>query len=61
MSTLVLRADPALGPPFTTEHEARFSQRTSCDVEMIHGASHFIHDEQPERFLLKLRRFLDAL
>jgi len=60
--TLVLRADPALGPAFTTEHEARFrSTNPHADVEMIHGASHFIHDEQPERFLLKLRRFLDAL
>jgi len=60
--TLVLRADPAFGPAFTTEHEARFrSTNPHADVEMIHGASHFIHDEQPERFLLKLRRFLDAL
>ena len=59
---LVLRADPAFGPAFTTEHEARFrSTNPHADVEMIHGASHFIHDEQPERFLLKLHRFLDAL
>ncbi len=60
--TLVLRADPAFGPAFTAEHETRFrSANPHADVEVIYGASHFIHDEQPERFLLKLRRFLDAL
>lgn len=59
---LVLRADPAFGPAFTAEHEARFrSANPYADVEVIHGASHFIHDEQPERFLLKLHKFLDAL
>lgn len=59
---LVLRADPALGPAFTAEHEARFrSTNPHAKVEVIHGASHFIHDEQPERFLLKLHRFLDEL
>ena len=59
---LVLRADPAFGAAFTAEHEARFrSTNPHADVEMIHGASHFMHDEQPERFLLKLHRFLDAL
>jgi pimeloyl-ACP methyl ester carboxylesterase len=59
---LVLRADPAFGPAFTAEHEARFrSANPHADVEVIHGASHFIHDEQPERFLLKLHRFLDEL
>jgi len=59
---LVLRADPALGPAFTVEHEARFrSTNPHADVQVIHGASHFIHDEQPERFLLKLHRFLDEL
>ena len=60
--TLVLRADPAFGPAFTAEHETRFrSTNPHADVEVIHGASHFIHDEQPERFLHKLRKFLDAL
>jgi pimeloyl-ACP methyl ester carboxylesterase len=29
-------------------------------VEMVHGASHFIHDEQPERFLLELEDLFDA-
>ncbi|MDR3650949.1 MAG: alpha/beta hydrolase [Acidimicrobiales bacterium] len=59
---LVLRADTAFGPAFTAEHEARFrSANSRAEVEVIHGASHFIHDEQPERFLLKLHKFLDAL
>ena len=59
---LVLRADPAFGPAFTAEHEARFrSTNPHADVEVIHTASHFIHDEQPERFLLKLHRILDAV
>jgi|ERR1700688_1014882 len=59
---LVLRADPAFGAAFTAEHEARFcSANPHVEVEVVHGASHFIHDEQPERFLLKLQGFLDTL
>ena len=59
---LVLRADPAFGPAFTADHETRFrSANPHAQVEVMHNASHFIHDEQPERFLLKLHRFLDAL
>jgi len=58
----VLRADPTLGPAFTAEHEARFrTKNPNADVVVIHGASHFIHDEQPGHFLLELRGFLDTL
>jgi pimeloyl-ACP methyl ester carboxylesterase len=52
---VVLRADPALGPAFTTEDEARFLQTNpSARVVMCEGASHAIHDEQPARFLDEL-------
>lgn len=57
----VLRADPALGKGFSDEDEARFrSSNPKAKVEMVHGASHFIHDEQPERFLLELEDLFDA-
>jgi len=59
---LVLRADPTFGAAFTAEDEPRFrSTNPHAEVEVVHGASHFIHDEQPERLLLKLHRFLDTL
>jgi len=58
----LLRADPTLGKGLTDENEARFrSSNPHAEVEMVHGASHFIHDEQPERFLLELHRLFDTL
>lgn len=58
----VLRADPALGKGFSDEDAARFrSSNRKAEVEMVDGASHFIHDEQPERFLLELEDLFDAL
>ena len=58
----VLRADSTFGPAFAAEDEARFrSTNPHADVTVIHGASHFIHDEQPQRFLLEVHGFIDAL
>lgn len=58
----ILRADPDLDAAFTAEDEARFrSTNGHAEVAVIHGASHFIHDEQRERFLLELHGFLDAI
>ncbi len=53
--TVVLRADPALGPAFTADDEARFLQTNPhARVAVFEGASHAIHDEQPARFLDEL-------
>jgi pimeloyl-ACP methyl ester carboxylesterase len=58
----LLRADPALGPAFTAEHEARFrATNPHAVVTEIEGASHLIHDEQPGRFLSEVRALLDEL
>ena len=58
----LLRADPALGPAFTAEHEARFrATNPHAVVTEITGASHLIHDEQPERVLSEVRALLDEL
>jgi pimeloyl-ACP methyl ester carboxylesterase len=58
----VLRADPAFGAAFGADHEARFrSTNRHADVQLLQGASHFIHDEMPESFLLELQAFIDAL
>jgi pimeloyl-ACP methyl ester carboxylesterase len=58
----VLRADPALGPAFTAEHEVRFrATNPHAVVREIEGASHLIHDEQPERFLSEVCALLDEL
>jgi pimeloyl-ACP methyl ester carboxylesterase len=52
---VVLRADPALGPAFSTDDEARFLQTNPlARVVVVEGASHAIHDEQPARFLDEL-------
>jgi pimeloyl-ACP methyl ester carboxylesterase len=53
---VVLRADPALGAAFSEADEARFLvANPAARVVMVAGASHAIHDEQPERFLDELR------
>lgn len=58
----VLRADPALGAAFTAEHDARFlATNPHAAVTMVGGASHLVHDEQPDRFLAELVEFLDSL
>ena len=58
----VLRTDPGMGPAFSAEHEARFlATNPRATVTMIQGASHLIHDEQPQRFLSELESFLDTV
>lgn len=52
---VVVRADPALGAAFTPEDEERFLKANAhARVVEFAGASHAIHDEQPERFLAEL-------
>lgn len=59
---VVLRADPRLGATFTAEDETRLlSVDPHAQVKMIEGASHFIHDERPERVLAELDAVLGAL
>ncbi len=58
----VLRADPSLGAAFTDADEARFRiSNPHAHIEVVQGASHFVHDEQPERFLAEVHAFLDSL
>jgi pimeloyl-ACP methyl ester carboxylesterase len=58
----VLRADPSLGGTFTDADEARFRlSNPHAHIDVVHGASHFIHDEHPERFLAEVHAFLDSL
>ena len=57
----VLRADPALGAAFTPEDEAQFLRANPhAIVHEVAGASHAIHDEQPERFEHELIEFVDS-
>jgi pimeloyl-ACP methyl ester carboxylesterase len=59
---LVVRADPALGAEFTLEDETRFlSANPSAAVTVFEGASHLIHDEQPESFIAVVKDFLARL
>src|SRR5438132_3149693 len=45
----VLRADPSLGAAFTPDDEALFmATNPGATVEVVQGASHAIHDEQPD-------------
>jgi len=58
----VLRADPALGAAFTDDDEKRFRETNpQSSVEVVAGASHAIHDEQPDRFLAELLRFVERI
>ncbi|HMC43509.1 MAG TPA: alpha/beta hydrolase [Acidimicrobiales bacterium] len=58
----VLRADPSLGAAFTPEDEARFlATNPDATVELVGGASHVIHDEQPGRMLEVVRRALAGI
>jgi pimeloyl-ACP methyl ester carboxylesterase len=58
----VVRADPALGAAFTPEDESRFLvTNPHATVDVVEGASHLIHDEQPDRFASDLLAFLDGL
>ena len=57
--TILLRADPALGAAFTTD-DAQLFARSNPDaiVKVVDGASHIIHDEQPELFNRELGELL---
>ena len=56
----LLRADPALGPAFTSDDAAAFSRSNpDADVRLVEGASHAIHDEQPKRFEQELGEFIE--
>ena len=60
--SLVLRADASLGAAFAGEDEAPFlTANPEAAVTEIDGASHLIHDEQPERFLVEVEGFLKEL
>jgi len=55
----VLRADPAHGPAFTPEHAEAFARvNPGATITLVEGASHAIHDEQPDRVVGELRAFL---
>lgn len=55
----VLRADPNLNPLFTAADAAEFlATNPHTSVIPVEGASHLIHDEQPDRFLSELTTFL---
>lgn len=52
---VVLRADSDLGPAFTAEDEERFLRTNPhARAVVVEGASHQIHDEQPDCFLDEL-------
>ena len=58
----VVRADPAFGPAFTEHDEERFlAANPHALVEVFEGASHAVHDEQPDQFQQALLAFLDRL
>jgi len=61
--TLVLRADAAqASAAFTTaDADAFLATNPHATVTMVEGASHLLHDEQPERFIAEVQRFLAAL
>ncbi len=51
----VLRAEPALAAAFSPADAARFQKvNPGATVVLFEGASHAIHDEQPERFTAEL-------
>lgn len=55
----VLRGEPRLGAGFRREDEATFlATNPHATVELVAGAGHLIHDEQPERFIDDVSRFL---
>src|SRR5207249_1804413 len=60
--TLLLRADPSLGAAFSAEDEVLFLETNpEATVSVVDGASHLIHDEQPDRFNAEVVAFLAKL
>jgi pimeloyl-ACP methyl ester carboxylesterase len=59
---VVLRAEPALAAAFRPQDEAPFlAANPQGTVELVPGASHLIHEEQPALFRDRLRTFLASL
>ena len=57
----VLRADPAIFAAFRAEDEAPFlATNLHATVEVVPGASHLIHDEQPALVLARIRSLIDG-
>jgi pimeloyl-ACP methyl ester carboxylesterase len=58
----VLRADPTqASAAFTTaDAELFMAANPHATVTIVEGASHMLHDEQPERFLAEVERFVSA-
>lgn len=56
---VVLRADPNLGAAFNENDAARFARANlAARIVLAHGASHAIHDEQPDLIRAELLRLL---
>jgi pimeloyl-ACP methyl ester carboxylesterase len=59
---LVIRADPSLAAAFTAENEQQFrATNAEAEVIVVLGASHLVHEEEPERFASELEVFLGRL
>ena len=55
----ILRADPNLGAAFTADDEKSFlAVHPHAAIAVMEGASHAIHDEQPDQFVAELEAFL---
>jgi pimeloyl-ACP methyl ester carboxylesterase len=58
----LLRAEPDLVAAFRPQDEGPFlAANPHAVVELVPGASHLIHDEQPRLVLARIRAFLDQL
>ena len=54
----VLRADPNHGAAFAPDHATAFARiNPDATITLAEGASHAIHDEQPDLFIEELRTF----
>ena len=59
---LVIRADPSLAAAFTAEDEERFrATNPEAEASVFLGASHLVHEEEPERFAAELEAFVDRV
>jgi pimeloyl-ACP methyl ester carboxylesterase len=58
----LLRAERELGAAFFAEHEEHFLKtHPHATVQLVEGASHGIHDDHFEAFMIELEAFLDGL
>jgi pimeloyl-ACP methyl ester carboxylesterase len=57
----VLQAEPHLAAAFHPQHAARFhAANPHATIELVAGASHQMHDEQPALVLDRIRTFVAA-